>query len=111
MLNMAQWHLAWSRLGRPLGWCASCARPGATRFSVAAAGIGMLTIAECEAHRGICMYVALQSRTRRHQIGIIYDEIARKTWAERCRGGDAAFQAQRRFAVVVASARPSSCVS
>ena len=72
---------------------------------MAAAAIGMLTTAECEAHRGICMYVALQSRTRRHQVGIIYDEIARKTWAERCRGGDAAFQALRSYAVTTAFVR------
>ena len=81
------------------------------RFSVAAAAIGMLTAAECEAHRGICMYVALQSRTRRHQVGIIYDEIARKTWAERCRGGDAAFQALRRGAVTTAFVRLPPCAS
>ena len=75
VLNLAQWHAAWSR------------------YSVAAAATDQLTLAQSFAHRDVCMHVALKAQThkRRHQLAIFYDEAARKLWAERSRSGDEDF--------------------
>ena len=75
VLNLAQWHAAWSR------------------YSVAAAATNQLTLAQSFAHRGVCMQVSLkaQSHRRRHQLAVFYDDAARKLWAERSRSGDADF--------------------
>ena len=51
------------------------------------------------AHKDICMKVALQaplgSKPRRAALGVIYDEVARKAWAERAAAGEHNFDVCR----------------
>ena len=60
-LTLCQWHLAWSRRPR----ADRCSRhPRAQslgRYALAACATGQLTLQETNAHRDVCMKVALQA--------------------------------------------------
>ena len=99
--TLCQWHLAWSRHPRAAERAArSGARPR-LRYAIAACATGQLTLQETNAHRDVCMRVALQAPPhpnavggsgplslarasqanagkRRVTLGVLYDEEARK---------------------------------
>ena len=55
-------------------------------------------------HRDVCMQVALRSYLtvpkRRAVLGVLYDEVARKSWAERKAAGDSTFCVAREAQVL-----------
>ena len=62
------------------------------RYAITADGVGMWKYASILAHIDICMQIAsragLDEKERRHHLGQLYDEVARKEWSARASRGE-----------------------
>jgi hypothetical protein len=58
------------------------------RFAIALAVTGQLSYGKAMEHKALCQRVALEANEgRRHSLGVIYDEVARRAWEARARSG------------------------
>ena len=58
------------------------------RFAIALAATGQLSYGKAMEHKALCQRVALEANEgRRHSLGVIYDEVARRAWEARARSG------------------------
>ena len=62
------------------------------KYMLGAAAADQLSLAGAMAHKDICVQVALRASlgapARRAGLGVIYDEVARRSWAQRAAAGD-----------------------
>ena len=62
------------------------------KYMLAAAITEQLSLSAAMAHKDICVQVGMRAQfgavTRRAALGVIYDEVARRSWAQRAAAGD-----------------------
>ena len=62
------------------------------KYMLAAAITEQMSLSAAMAHKDICVQVGMRAQfgavTRRAALGVIYDEVARRSWAQRAAAGD-----------------------
>ena len=95
----------------PCDVCSHC------RLGLGLVATGQLTHTQTEQHRDVCMMVGIQApvwrqlprvrwrilfrilQSKKHHLGLWYDELARKSWAERSRACDPTFEVALTFSI------------
>ena len=67
------------------------------KYALAAQATGQMSLAAAYAHKEVCLGVAFRAHIdgRTHKLGVVYDEVARRSWAQRASSEEAGFLVNR----------------